>query len=243
MQAEWGPWHLPERLHYQDPITVPLCSSYGLRHMLVRSERVTGWTVVVQIILRHFFIGDEITEQMAELAASRSASIQWRTDLGLDGEAEEARSLENRVAWHLGYLYDILRMHVDKSRWHVYMCIIVTQTHLADPSDGVVATIPPNPDFPEARVASPQPPLIRRDCVVTAKSGINLRVSTGEGAVYAEKDLVNEVPCINLPVNCVDPLGALGIGYPYPSLAIDTLLESSVQTGILEPNAPIHDLA
>ena len=68
MDAEWGHYHIPEQLHYQDPVTLPLCALYGLRHMLARSEKVPGWDVDVQIIFRHFFIGDEITEQLAELA-------------------------------------------------------------------------------------------------------------------------------------------------------------------------------
>ena len=68
MGAEWGHWHLPERLHHEDPLTLPLCALYGLRHMLARSEKVTGWDDDVKVILQHFLICDKITEQMAELA-------------------------------------------------------------------------------------------------------------------------------------------------------------------------------
>lgn len=68
MGAEWGHWHLPERLHQEDPFTLPLCALYGLRHMLARSEKVAGWDGDVKVILRHFHIGDEISGQMAELA-------------------------------------------------------------------------------------------------------------------------------------------------------------------------------
>ncbi len=68
MEAEWGQWHMPERLHYQDTITLPLCSLYGLRHVLARSEKAPGWKVDVEVIFRHFFIGKEHTEELAELA-------------------------------------------------------------------------------------------------------------------------------------------------------------------------------
>ncbi|KAI0718785.1 hypothetical protein C8T65DRAFT_638113 [Cerioporus squamosus] len=98
MEAEWGQWHLPERLHYQDPITVPLCSLYGLRHMLARSEKVTGWTVDVQIILRHFFIGDEITERMAELACKSLCQLTV--------EDREQRNLFGHACATLKRMYD-----------------------------------------------------------------------------------------------------------------------------------------
>ncbi len=31
MKAEWGHWHLPDRLMFEDAITLPLCALYGIR--------------------------------------------------------------------------------------------------------------------------------------------------------------------------------------------------------------------
>ncbi len=69
MQAEWGHWHLPDRLVLEDAITLPLCATYAIRHMLARSDRGTdAWRHNVQIICNHFFVGKESTEKLAELA-------------------------------------------------------------------------------------------------------------------------------------------------------------------------------
>ncbi len=70
MEAEWGHWHLPDRLLLEDSITLPLCAVYGIRHMLARSDKGThNWFIDVHNIFRHFFIGDAQTQQLAELAS------------------------------------------------------------------------------------------------------------------------------------------------------------------------------
>ncbi len=49
MQAEWGHWHLPES--HGDPVTLPLCASYGLRYMLARSDKGTAaWNLDVEVV-------------------------------------------------------------------------------------------------------------------------------------------------------------------------------------------------
>ncbi len=70
MQAEWGHWHLPDRLLLEDGITLPLCATYGIRHMLASSDKGTeSWLNNAKIIFRHYFImGNESNEKLAELA-------------------------------------------------------------------------------------------------------------------------------------------------------------------------------
>lgn len=69
METEWGNWHLPGRILYDDPVSLPSCAVYGMRHMLARSEKGTDeWFNDVKVIIRHYFIGAKITEQLAELA-------------------------------------------------------------------------------------------------------------------------------------------------------------------------------
>ncbi len=69
MKAEWGYWHLSDRLLFEDAITLPLCATYGIRHMLARSDEGTDrWFNDAHIILRHYFIGEQSTAQLAELA-------------------------------------------------------------------------------------------------------------------------------------------------------------------------------
>ncbi|RDX45086.1 hypothetical protein OH76DRAFT_1408356 [Lentinus brumalis] len=71
MQAEWGHcWHLPDRLQLEDGITLPLCATYGIRHMLASSDKGTDrWLNNAKIIFRHHFImGNESNEKLAELA-------------------------------------------------------------------------------------------------------------------------------------------------------------------------------
>ncbi len=89
MVAEWGHWHMPERLHYQDGITLPLCSVYGLRHILARSPRVPGWTSNVKVVFRHYFIGEEHTEKLAELACKTlcQLALEDRKNRNLYGKA------------------------------------------------------------------------------------------------------------------------------------------------------------
>ncbi len=69
MEAEWGHWHLPDRLLLEDGITLPLCATYGIRHMLARSDRGAEWWLNdTKIIFRHYFLGKESTATLAELA-------------------------------------------------------------------------------------------------------------------------------------------------------------------------------
>ncbi len=69
MKAEWGHCHSPDRLLMDDGITLPLCATYGIRHMLASSDRGADWWLNdIQVIFRHYFIGDESTEKLAELA-------------------------------------------------------------------------------------------------------------------------------------------------------------------------------
>ncbi|TFK86192.1 hypothetical protein K466DRAFT_493270, partial [Polyporus arcularius HHB13444] len=69
MEAEWGHWHLPDRQLLEDPITLPLCATYGIRYMLARSDRGAEWWLHdAKIIFRHYFLGKESTEKFAELA-------------------------------------------------------------------------------------------------------------------------------------------------------------------------------
>ncbi len=69
MNAEWGHWHLPDRLLFEDAITLPLCATYGIRHMLARSDKGTdGWANDTQAIFRHYFVGKESSAELAELA-------------------------------------------------------------------------------------------------------------------------------------------------------------------------------
>ncbi|TFK86562.1 hypothetical protein K466DRAFT_587126 [Polyporus arcularius HHB13444] len=69
METEWGHWHLPDRLLCIDTITLPLCATYGIRHMLARSDKGTDrWRNDVQVIFRHYFVGKQSTEKLAELA-------------------------------------------------------------------------------------------------------------------------------------------------------------------------------
>ncbi len=69
MEAEWGNWHLPDRKLLADTITLPLCAVYGIQHMLARSDKGThNWFIDVHLIFRHYFIGNEQNERLAELA-------------------------------------------------------------------------------------------------------------------------------------------------------------------------------
>ncbi|RDX45081.1 hypothetical protein OH76DRAFT_1486547 [Lentinus brumalis] len=69
MEAEWGHYHLPDRQLWENGVTLPLCATYGLRHMLARSDKGTErWFNDTQTIFRHYFIGKESNEKLAELA-------------------------------------------------------------------------------------------------------------------------------------------------------------------------------
>ncbi len=69
MEAEWGHWHLPDRLLLEDAVTLPLCAAYGIQHMLARSDKGSrNWIIDEHTIFRHYFMGKEHTEKLAELA-------------------------------------------------------------------------------------------------------------------------------------------------------------------------------
>ncbi|RDX45140.1 hypothetical protein OH76DRAFT_1022365 [Lentinus brumalis] len=69
MEAEWGHWHLPDRLLLEDGVTLPLCATYGIRYMLARTDRGADWWLNdAKIVFRHYFIGNESTDKLAELA-------------------------------------------------------------------------------------------------------------------------------------------------------------------------------
>ncbi len=109
MEAEWGQWHLPERLHCRDAVTLPLCSAYGLRHILARSEKAPGWTDDVEIVFRHYFIGKEHTERLAELACKSLCQlvVEDRENPNLYGKA--FRTLECMYDEHgARHTYDTL---------------------------------------------------------------------------------------------------------------------------------------
>ncbi len=69
MEAEWGNWHSSDRLLMEDGNTLPLCATYGIRYMLARSDRgADRWLNDAKIVFRHYFIGNESSEKLAELA-------------------------------------------------------------------------------------------------------------------------------------------------------------------------------
>ncbi len=90
MNAEWGHWHLPDRLLSEEAITLPLCATYGIRHMLARSDKGTdGWANDTQAIFRQYFVGKESSAKLAELACKTLChyAVEYRASRHVFGHA------------------------------------------------------------------------------------------------------------------------------------------------------------